>query len=150
MPAARSASPAKPKAAPRRGAAKAPAVAPPSEGVASEPAEVKAAAVPCAFPLEMRDGKCPVAVFHSPNSPNERISYAKGHVKPLAFVKGLLAVFTEREAAIVRQANPGGSTYLEGDPVLGNKPLVCKTCAHPTRWYDSDAYTRHTTFAHVN
>lgn len=104
----------------------------------------------CAFPLEVRQGRCPVAVFNSPRSPNERIAYAKGHVKPLKFLRGLLAVFEQREADIVRGSNPGGSTYIEANPRVADEPFICKTCYPPTRWYSQQAYDQHTTFAHVD
>lgn len=150
MPVARKATPAKPKAATPRRVAAGPASAPSAVDAAPVVAATVAEA-PCAFPLEMRDGKCPVAVFNSapPASPNERIAYAKGHVKPLAFLKGLLAVFTEREAAIVRQANPGNA-YIEGNPKLGDEPLICDACFPKTRWYSAEAFKRHTNVAHVN
>lgn len=105
----------------------------------------------CAFPREMRGDRCPVAVFNCPTSPNERISVASGPGgETLRFLRGLLAVFEEREAPIVRRANPGGNTYIEANPRLADNPLVCTTCYPPTRWYSQEAYQRHTTFAHVD
>lgn len=102
----------------------------------------------CRFPLEVVNGRCPVAVFNSPKSPNERIAYAKGHVNPLRFERGVLAVFEEKHADIVRKANPGGKTYFEADPKLAHDPLICKTCYPKTRWYSTRAFEQHMEFAH--
>lgn len=120
------------------------------EGSAVGP-EIKEAVVPCAFPREMRDGRCPVAVFNSPASPNERIvgRDSKKHAKPLQFMKGLLALFTERDADIVRRANPAGA-YIEANPKLSDEPLICDACFPKSRWYSAEAYRRHTNIAHVN
>lgn len=107
--------------------------------------------LPCSFPLEKRGGRCPVAVFNSPNSPNERIAVVAGlGAETLKFERGLLAVFEDEDAGVVRGANPGGSTYIEANPRLADDPLICKICYPQTRWYSQDAYTRHTTFAHVD
>ena len=103
----------------------------------------------CAFPLEVQGGRCPVAVFNSPNSPNEKIAWSsQKHVRPLAFERGLLAVFADRDAQLVRNANPGGKTYLEADLRLGDNPFICSDCFPRTRWYSAPAYQRHMRFAH--
>jgi len=103
----------------------------------------------CDFPLEIKRGRCPVAVFNSPGdvcSMNERIkmSSAKNWRVP-EFVRGVLAVFDEQDAEAVRGASRGGSLYVEADPRFGADPLRCTACFPPTRWYSAAAYQRHMT-----
>lgn len=101
------------------------------------------AAPPCAFPLEMRDGRCPVAVFNAPDAPNTRIAHsARRGAHPIRFVRGLLALFLEQEADLVRTGARGGN-YVEANPRLGDEPLVCADCHPQTRWYSQNAYQRH-------
>jgi hypothetical protein len=101
------------------------------------------AAPPCAFPLEMDHGRCPVAVFNAPDAPNTRIAHSdRRGARPTQFRRGLLAVFTEREADIVRNA-ARGNNYVEANPRLGDEPLICDDCYPKTRWYSQNAYQRH-------
>jgi hypothetical protein len=101
----------------------------------------------CDFPFEMKKGRCPVAVFNAPGdtcSMNENLSFAKSEYRhPLRFDRGVLAVFDEGDAQIVRDANPGGRVYVEGDPRFGADPLKCTGCYPKTRWYSTAAYERH-------
>jgi hypothetical protein len=127
----------------------APAVSYDGEGddTTSSPEPAQPAVAPCAFPLEMKDGRCPVAVFNSPTSPRERISTSsKSWKTPLQFADGLLAVFREEDADVVRRASRG-STYLEADPRVF-EPFRCKACRPVTRWYSTDAFERHMRFKH--
>jgi hypothetical protein len=101
----------------------------------------------CAFPLEIKKGRCPVAVFNSPgdiSSMNERVKLsADKHQSPAQFSRGTLGVFSETDAVVVRHASKGGRLYVEADPRFGADPLRCTTCYPPTRWYSTGAYQRH-------
>jgi hypothetical protein len=103
------------------------------------------------FPFEGSKGQDPVAVFNSPDSPNENLAFPKSDRRgPLRFSRGVLAVFTEDDAEVVRAANPAGKVYVEADPRLSHSPLICATCYPRTRWYSTVAYERHMRRAHTN
>lgn len=103
----------------------------------------------CAFPLEIKNGRCPVAVFNAPgdvSSMNERVKVSsQKNWRVPEFVRGVLAVFDAGDADLVRQASNGGRLYVEADPRFGADPLRCTTCFPPTRWYSAAAYQRHMT-----
>jgi hypothetical protein len=105
----------------------------------------------CPFPFEMLKGRCPVAVFNSPDSPNETLAFPKADRRnPLKFNRGVLGAFSDEDAVVVRAANPGGKVYVEADPRLSYQPLICATCYPRTRWYSTVAYERHMRRAHSN
>lgn len=103
------------------------------------------------FPLEKRrGGLAPIAVFNSPTSPRERLAFPErvGR-RPIAFDgNGLLLLYDEEDAEIVRNNNPGGRTYVEGDPRLEHNPFVCDDCFPKSRWYSQSAFQRHMKFKH--
>lgn len=115
----------------------------PADGSGPAVGEESPTAAPCAFPLEAARGRCPVAVFNAPDAPNTRIAHsARRGARPLRFERGLLAVFSEQEADIVRAAARGGN-YVEANPRLGDEPLVCDDCRPKTRWYSQNTFQRH-------
>lgn len=104
----------------------------------------------CAF-ADLWRGKCPTAVFNAPNSPNERIAFSRkegGHA--LRFVRGMLAVFSEGDASVVRRASPGGRVYIESDPKFRDEPLWCDDCRPKTPWFSKEAFRQHVRFAHTD
>jgi len=118
-------------------------VAEAAQDAAGELPELPPPAPECAFPLEMIAGRCPVAVFNAPDAPNTRIAHsARRGARPLRFERGLLAVFSEQEADIVREAARGGN-YVEANPRLGDEPLICDDCRPKTRWYSQNTFQRH-------
>lgn len=121
--------------------------------VASLDVNLPASADPaCAFPFEAdRKGRCPVAVFNAPDAWNERIAFdAADRMHPLEFTRGVLAVFDEGDAELVRTCNPAGRTYVEADPKFGPSPLICSACYPNSRWYSTAAYQRHYRRRHGN
>jgi hypothetical protein len=149
-------------ASPRQGPAKPrgakKSVAPPRERVAPlevlpviEEEDAPIPALPpepeCAFPLEIKRGRCPVTVFNAPgdvSSMNESISFpAADRRDPARFQRGVLAVFSAEDAENVRLADKRGRLYVEADPRFGARPLMCTTCYPKTRWYSAAAYERH-------
>lgn len=106
----------------------------------------------CAFPLEKdRKGRCPVTVFNAPDAWNERISFPSSErTDALEFQRGVMPVFWEEDASLVRANNPGQRTYVEADPKFGRSPLICDACYPTTRWYSTVAYQRHYRRRHGN
>lgn len=97
---------------------------------------------PCAFPFEMRGDRCPVAVFNAPDAWNTTIAGGDRGQHSLQFARGVLAVFSESDAAKVRKASRGNA-YVEANPRLADEPLICSKCFPKTRWYSQNAYERH-------
>lgn len=108
--------------------------------------EVTPSVPACAFPHEMRGDRCPVAVFNAPDAWRTNIAVGRNQ-RPLSFERGVLAVFSERDAEIVRAASRGNA-YVEANPRLADEPFVCKKCYPSTRWYSQSAYDRHTSRRH--
>lgn len=114
----------------------------------NEPLPAEPEPEPARFPFEQKRGKDPVAVFNTyggDTSENERLAFPASEGRlPLQFYRGVLAVFSESEAAYVRRASQGGRLYREAtDERLFAKPFVCDACKPPTRWYSQEAYTQH-------
>ena len=114
-----------------------------------EPEEIVVPEPSCPFPVALFGGRCPVAVFNAPTSPRERISTSKKSWKaPLMYVDGLLGVFREEDADVVRRANRG-HTYIEADPRVAHDPFKCKACKPITYWFSTEAFERHMRFKHA-
>lgn len=113
-----------------------------------EPLPAEPEPEPARFPFEQRRGHDPVAVFNTyggDTSENERLAFPSSTSRvPLQFYRGLLAVFSEGDAAYVRKASMGGRLYREAtDDRLFARPFVCDACKPPTRWYSQETYQAH-------
>ena len=91
-------------------------------------------------------GKDFMEIWQAPTSPDEQIRVRTDQF--VRFTKGVLVTRTEEQEAVVEAASAQGK-YLRSDPDV-HKPFVCKVpgCKQPV-WFSTDAFTRHTEFAHT-